>query len=145
MYPGTYAEFLWSQANGGAQAPAAQTVAATAPRGGGKAPAAATPPPPPAASYEERKKDAAERKRRERAYQALAARIAELEARIAEREAEIKTVEAAIASPGFYGSPDAAKPTLDRHQALMWEVGDLLSQWEMLQAEAEEKKAALVP
>jgi ATP-binding cassette subfamily F protein 3 len=140
MYPGTYAEFLWSQANAGAAPP----QAATRPAGSGPAPPReAAPPPAPAASYEERKKDAAERKKRERAYQALATRIAELEARIAEREAEIKTVEAAIAAPGFYASPDAAKPTLDRHQALMWEVGDLLSQWEMLQAEAEEKKAAL--
>ena len=28
--------------------------------------------------------------------------------------------------------PDA-KPVLDRHQALMWEVGDLMNQWEALQ------------
>ncbi len=26
---------------------------------------------------------------------------------------------------------------LDEHQALMWEVGNLLGQWEMLQAEAD--------
>jgi len=25
---------------------------------------------------------------------------------------------------------------VDEHQSLMWEVGDLLSQWEMLQGEA---------
>ena len=54
----------------------------------------------------------------------------------------MKTVEAAISAPGFYDNVAAAKPTLDRHQTLMWEVGDLLSQWEMLQAEAEQKKTA---
>jgi uncharacterized coiled-coil protein SlyX len=96
-----------------------------------------------AAGHEERKREAAERKKRERAVEALGTRIAELEARIAEKETEVKSVEAAIAAPGFYDDVAAAKPTLDRHQALMWVVGDLLSQWEMLQAEAEEKKAAL--
>ncbi|MFN7976982.1 MAG: ABC-F family ATP-binding cassette domain-containing protein [Vicinamibacterales bacterium] len=136
-YPGTYAEFLWSQANGGA-APAKADTATPA-----RAKADSAPPPAAPASYEDRKRDAADRKKRERAYQALAARVVELEGRIAEREAEIKTVEAAISAPGFYDRPADAAPTLSRHQALMWEVGDLLSQWEMLQAEAEEKKAAL--
>ena len=148
LYPGTYAEFLWSQANGGAPQPAAATTAKPpAGKPAGSAPAAgpAAPPPPQtgAAGHEERKREAAERKKRERAFEALSARIAELETRIAEKETEVKTVEAAIAAPGFYDDVAAAKPTLDRHQALMWEVGDLLSQWEMLQAEAEEKKAAL--
>ncbi len=150
LYPGSYAEFLWSQSNGGAApTPAAGRTDAPRPSGGKPNAAAATAATPALdeavapASYEDRKRDAAERKKCERAYQALATRIAELEGRIAERETEIKTVEAAIAAPGFYASPDAAKPTLDRHQALMWEVGDLLSQWEMLQAEAEAKKTAL--
>jgi hypothetical protein len=35
--------------------------------------------------------------------------------------------------PGFYDDHEAAKPGIDRHQALMWEVGDLMSQWEALQ------------
>jgi ATP-binding cassette subfamily F protein 3 len=172
LYPGTYAEFLWSRANAGV--PATRTerrgVAAGVPatrterRGvdGGAAPpgstsgtpsrpaapaarpaAPAAAAPGAAAEYEERKRDAAERKRRERAFAALSARIAELEARIAEREAEVKAVEDAIAAPGFYTDPAAAKPVLDRHQALMWEVGDLLGQWEMLQAEADAKREAL--
>jgi len=140
-YPGTYAEFLWSQANG-AQAPAKAAPPAVAARATAVPAAPATPAAAPV-SYEDRKRDAAERKKRERALQAAATRLAELEARIAERETEIKTVEAAIAAPGFYDRPADATPTLDRHQALMWEVGDLLGQWEMLQAEVEEKKAAL--
>ena len=32
---------------------------------------------------------------------------------------------------------DQAKPVIDQHQALMWEVGELLNQWEMLQSEVE--------
>jgi len=151
LYPGTYAEFLWSQANGGGAPTAATAPAAKPAVGSGRSnaatPAAKVPAPVPtqtgAAGHEERKREAAERKKRERAFEALGARIAELEARIAEKETEVKTVEAAIAAPGFYNDVAAAKPTLDRHQALMWEVGDLLSQWEMLQAEAEVKKAAL--
>ena len=42
-----------------------------------------------------------------------------------------------MSAPGFYDDRETSKPVLDRHQALMWEVGDLMSQWEMLQAEAE--------
>ena len=67
-------------------------------------------------------------------------RIAELEGRIAEREAEVKELEAQIARPGFYDSPDAARQVIDRHQALMWEVGDLMGQWEALQEHAAEQQ-----
>jgi hypothetical protein len=31
----------------------------------------------------------------------------------------------------------AAQPVIDRHQALMWEVGDLMRQWELLQQAVE--------
>jgi len=68
-------------------------------------------------------------------------RIAELESRIAEREARVKELEAAISAPGFYDDPDAAKQVIDRHQALMWEVGDLMGQWETLQEHAAENGA----
>ena len=37
-----------------------------------------------------------------------------------------------MAAPGFYEERDAAQPVIDRHQALMWEVGELMHQWEML-------------
>ncbi|HUU35466.1 MAG TPA: ABC-F family ATP-binding cassette domain-containing protein [Vicinamibacterales bacterium] len=141
-YPGDYAAFLWSKAQGGAgAAPAAPETAPTTPKPAATrktAPAAGS-----AADHEQRKREAAERKKRERAYLALAARIAELEARIGEREATVKTVEAEMTAAGFYDHHETSKPVLDRHQALMWEVGDLLGQWEMLQAEAEEMKAAL--
>jgi len=145
LYPGTYAEFLWRKGQGAAPPAAAP---AASPAGTGAAanprPAAAAPSPvDKAAEHDARKREAADRKKRERAYQALGRRIADLEARIAEREAAVKTAEAAMARPGFYDDRDAAKTVLDQHQALMWEVGELLGQWEMLQAESEEMKATL--
>jgi ATP-binding cassette subfamily F protein 3 len=147
MYPGTYAEFLWSKEQAANPAPPAAAAKAPAQKGPASAAAAVPPTPPPAAGgaqdYEARKRDAAERKKRERAYKILCDRIAALEARIAEREAVVKGLESTMAAPTFYEHPDQARKALDQHQGLMWEVGDLLNQWEMLQAEADELKAAL--
>ena len=42
-----------------------------------------------------------------------------------------------MAAPGFYDDRAAAQPVIDRHQALMWEVGDLMHQWEELQHAAD--------
>ena len=39
-----------------------------------------------------------------------------------------------MSAPDFYNDHEKSKPVLARHQALMWEVGELLGQWEMLQA-----------
>jgi ATP-binding cassette subfamily F protein 3 len=62
------------------------------------------------------------------------ARIADLEQRIAEREKAVKDLEALMASPGFYGDRAAADKAVAEHKALLWEVGDLMIQWEMLLA-----------
>ena len=70
---------------------------------------------------------------RDQALKKRAARIADLEARIAEREQAIRDVEAAMAAPGFYEDRVKSQPVIDRHHALMWEVGDLMHQWEELQ------------
>jgi stress-induced morphogen len=43
-----------------------------------------------------------------------------------------------MAAPGFYENRDASKPIIDRHQAAMWAVGDLMGQWEALQIHAAE-------
>jgi hypothetical protein len=43
-----------------------------------------------------------------------------------------------MSAPGFYDDREASKAALGRHQALMWEVGDLMGQWEALQAHAAE-------
>jgi uncharacterized coiled-coil protein SlyX len=60
------------------------------------------------------------------------ARIAELEQRIAEKEKAVKDLEALMATPGFYADRAAAEKAAAEHKALMWEVGDLMSQWEIL-------------
>jgi ATP-binding cassette subfamily F protein 3 len=137
-YPGTYGEYLWSKAQKEQGAPAPQPgpeAPRTAARGRGGPPQIS--PPHARRAYEEQKRSAAERRRRERAFEALRARIADLEARIAERERTIKSLEEAMAAPGFYEARDQAQPIVERHQALMWEVGELLNQWEMLQGETE--------
>jgi ATP-binding cassette subfamily F protein 3 len=91
----------------------------------------------PQAAYEERKRQEAEARRERKAADARKRRIDELESRIAEREQAIKDVEATMSAPGFYDNHEKAKPVLDRHQSLMWEVGDLMSQWEALQQDSE--------
>jgi ATP-binding cassette subfamily F protein 3 len=149
VYPGTYTEFLWSKEHQGEiranprsqiSKPKAQT--ARTPRAqlpalkekGDDGPRIPDP-----GSREDRKRADAERKKKQRAVETLQKRIAELELRIAEREALVKELEATMASPGFYDNLEAAKPVTDRHQALMWEVGDLIAQWEALQEHAAEQ------
>mgnify|MGYP001555204724 CR=1 FL=1 len=39
-----------------------------------------------------------------------------------------------MAADGFYNDRSAAESVVSRHQALMWDVGDLMHQWETLQA-----------
>ena len=72
---------------------------------------------------------------------ALRNRITELERRIAEREQAVRTLEASMAAPGFYENAEKAQQAVERHQRLMWEVGDLMNQWEALESEAAEQAA----
>ena len=44
-----------------------------------------------------------------------------------------------MASPGFYEDTERARQAAERHQLLMWEVGDLMNQWEALEREAAEQ------
>ncbi len=133
LYPGTYTEFLWAKEHGSS---GPKPDASGQPR----KKTVEKPTPQAEITYEARKREAAERKRRERSFKALSDRINELEARIAECERSIKRLEAAMAEPSFYERRDQAQPMIDEHQMLMWQVGDLLSQWEMLQAEAQGQK-----
>ncbi|MBA3269056.1 MAG: ABC-F family ATP-binding cassette domain-containing protein [Acidobacteria bacterium] len=142
LYPGTYAEYLWSKEHGVSAVARREkslrheaAASATAPAAGRAAPAPVAPAV--AKPYDDQKRDSAERRKMERARKHLRDRIVELESRIGERERDIKNLEAAMSAPGFYEHHEHAKPVLDKHQALMWEVGELLGQWEMLQAEAE--------
>ena len=53
-----------------------------------------------------------------------------------------------MAAPGFYDDRERAAKAAEDHQKLMWETGDLMAQWEALQAEVDEKSqqlAAVVP
>jgi ATP-binding cassette subfamily F protein 3 len=159
VYPGSYEEFLWSrrqrasEGDVGRRAPeaapqparkvdkpgarsatavAAGGVAAGGPNGKGPAPA---PKAQAQVSYEDRKRLEADARRDKKVRDARTRRVEELEARIADREQAIKDIEALMSAPGFYDNHETAKPVIDRHQALMWEVGDLMHRWEELQTE----------
>ena len=134
-YPGTYKEFLWHKAHGNEVADLGhfrdrevrpvrrvrEVRKSEAPKASG------------ADAHAEKKKADAEERRKQREAEARQKRIADLEARIAEREQAVKDLEAKMATPGFYDDADAAKASITRHQQLMWEVGDLMNQWEALQ------------
>jgi ATP-binding cassette subfamily F protein 3 len=139
VYPGTYAEFLWSKAQKERPTPNTQHPtprAETTKRAKDTKPAKKAPPK--ELSREERKRIEAERKKQQRSFEALRKRIADLETRIADREAKVKELEEAMSAPGFYDDRDASKRLVDQHQTLMWEVGDLMGQWEALQEHAAE-------
>ncbi len=89
-----------------------------------------------------------ERQVLEREVKRIKTRLAELETRVAEAEQAVKALEARMAEPGFYDDRARAAQAADEHQQKMWEAGDLMSQWEALQAEYDEKSqqlATLVP
>src|SRR5687768_13934033 len=131
LYPGSYEAFLWSKRERELPKPQAPSSRPQAPKPNPQAPS----PKPQAPTYEDRKRDSAEKRKRERAFKALKARVSEIEARIADREKAIKDVEQKMSAPDFYQDHEKSKPILTKHQELMWEVGELLGQWEMLQAE----------
>ena len=84
--------------------------------------------------YDDRKRQEAEARKARKALDARRKRIDDLEARIADREQAIKEIETTMTAPGFYDNHETAKPIIDKHQTLMWEVGDLMHQWETLQS-----------
>jgi ATP-binding cassette subfamily F protein 3 len=146
VYPGTYSEYLWSKEQRDNPKPPAPAPKPQKPAHKGAAAIAAAAPPkghpdargrgpsgPPEAARDERKRVEADRKKKQRDAESLQKRIADLEGRIATREEEVKSLEAAMSKPGFYDDRVAAKQVVDRHQTLMWEVGDLMAQWEALQ------------
>ena len=147
VYPGNYEEFLWSTRNREQPAPEpgvrpanvqkAGVRSANGPKSGSGPTKGQDADLAPKPSYEDKKKADAEARRLRKEAEARQRRIQELEARIAKAEAGIKELEAAMAAPGFYDDHVASKPVIDRHQALMWEVGDLMNKWEALQADTE--------
>jgi len=142
VYPGTYKEFLWHKEHPGgrdgqegqdkrkdreaARAGVGQRdprVAAPGPGGRG-----------PRSDHVEKKRADADARKRQRAVQARQAEIDALEEQIADCEAALREIEQTMASPGFYEKREAAQPIVDRHQELMWQVGDLMHRWEKLQS-----------
>jgi ATP-binding cassette subfamily F protein 3 len=147
VYPGGYEAFLWSreqQDGNGAGSAGARSAAAAARSNASPAAPRPTPPPPRdtsslagGASREEKKRLEAEERRQRRSREALEARIAKIESTIAAREQEMRELESAMAAPGFYQDHQTSKPLLDRHHTLMWEIGDLMHQWEELSSQVE--------
>ena len=145
LYLGTYEEFLWSKQERERtpevrtplreptprdQAPSTQKHPAP---GGDPMPKPAPAPKAAAPAYADKKRADAEARRVRKDAEARQRRVDDLEARIATAEQTIKDLEQAMSAPGFYADREAAQPIIDRHQALMWEVGDLMNQWEALQ------------
>jgi ATP-binding cassette subfamily F protein 3 len=148
VYPGTYTEFLWHKEHPADQRPTAKEPTAKprpTPNTQRQEPKAqsqpAGPKGPALQDREARKRQDAERKKQQRAAEALQKRIADLEGRIAEREGKVKDLEAAMSAPGFYDDREASKHVIEQHQALMWEVGDLMAQWEALQEHASQSES----
>jgi ATP-binding cassette subfamily F protein 3 len=128
VFPGTYKEFLWHNAQ------LQRQEAAKPPAAVHKTAQTVTKPEKPAGpSREAKKKIDGEARRKARAEDARRGRIDALEAKIASAEQNLKTLEHEMSAPGFYDNRDAAQAAAARHQALMWEVGDLMHQWEELQ------------
>ena len=155
VYPGTYKEFLWHKehpdgirdSGSGIRGPVVQGPAKSdgaKPKTPGPKPKSPSPESrvPDPESREARKQQETERRKRDREAQALQKRITDLEGRIAEREALVKELEARMASAGFYDDREGSKEVVDRHQALMWEVGDLIAQWEALQEHAQQAQGS---
>ncbi len=130
VYPGTYEDFRWSKQQ-------RTTPAAPAPekQRSPKRPAPSQTPRRAGQSVAHRQSQAAAR-RHQRQLKALADRIVKLEQRITEREEAVQQLEAEMAQPRFYENEAEAQQTIARHQTLMWEVGDLMNQWEALQEQA---------
>ena len=111
-----------------------------------KAPSPALSPPPPRDPLAPRLRPTGaspERQALDRALKKSRARLLELEKRITESEQAVKALEAKMAEPGFYDDRERAAQAAEEHEKLMWETGALMSQWEALQAEVDDKSQQL--
>jgi ATP-binding cassette subfamily F protein 3 len=139
VYPGTYKEFLWHKEHP-QEAPKQDRRGSQERRDGrdGKKPVttAASPvtPKAPKVDHAEKKRVDAEARKEQKAAQAKRAKIEELETKIAACENSIREIEQTMSAPGFYENRETAQPVVDRHTALMWEVGELMHRWEELQS-----------
>lgn len=148
VYPGTYAEYLWSKAHREAATPdssptrtlsrptpSVSRAKGSAPRPTQTAHVPARPARTPASepSWSAHKRAAAESRRQKKAADARDRRVLDLEARIAEKEKRVRELEARMSAPDFYQDREQSEAVVKEHQGLMWDVGDLMNQWEALQ------------
>jgi len=80
-----------------------------------------------------------ERQLLERELKSARSRLGELEKRVTDKEQAVKLLEAQMAAPGFYDERARAAEAAEQHQKLMWETGELMAEWEALQAEVDDK------
>ena len=127
MYPGTYEEFRWSkdQQLGQPSPPEKKQKKKSTTANGHSIPKRAA----------DHKRNQIESRRHKRIIEARQKRITELENRIADCETTIRTLETEMSGPDFYADKAAAEDTVKQHQNFMWKVGDLMNQWEALEAE----------
>ncbi len=137
VYPGTYKEFLWHKEHPQDRPPPPPPVQHRATGASGRGKPTTSPAPPP--TREQKRQIDAEARRKSRAAHVRRAEIDALEGRIADAESAVRDLETTMSEPGFYDNRAAAQPIIDRHQALMWEIGDLMHQWEGLQTDADLK------
>ena len=124
-----------------AKAPAPAKAGPAPHKGAKAAPAAAAAPRDPLAPRLKPRDARPDRQAVERELKKKKVRLAELEKRVAEAEQAVKDVEARMSAPGFYDDRAAADQAVKQRETLMWEVGDLMGQWEMLQAEVDALQA----
>jgi ATP-binding cassette subfamily F protein 3 len=157
VYPGTYAEFLWHKdhPDGHVEPPLPTSKSRTTAKSArpnpaqdhtrterpakpapavGRQPDLAQKPTIDTSSRDVKKRADADLRRRAKAEQAKRTAIERLEAKIADAEQAIKDIEQTMLAPGFYEDRGASQTVVDRHHALMWQVGDLMRQWEELQS-----------
>jgi ATP-binding cassette, subfamily F, member 3 len=141
VYPGTYREFLWHKEH--PEGSPTQQDGRVSGLPDGRAPAkprakpAPAKKPSPITPRDEKKRTDAETRKRQRATEARRAEIDKLETEIAACEAAIREIEQTMSATGFYEDRAGAQPIIDRHQALMWRVGELMHRWEELQVSAD--------
>jgi hypothetical protein len=93
-------------------------------------PAGATANPKAAAEAERQARIAADRAERKRKQ-----RLEEIEKRIAEKEAAVAAIEKDMTTAGFFDDRARAETAARDRESLMWEVNDLMAQWELMQQE----------
>ena len=71
--------------------------------------------------------DRAEKKRKQR--------LEEIEKKIADKEAQVGAIEKEMATEGFFDDRARSEKAAKDRESLMWEVNDLMAQWELMQQE----------